>query len=114
VGVGEGEKRRESGAAAFYTRVRWGLCAGRLSEYWAKRADAVYTSGLLMSALLVFYVELLLFATFILIYLELYSYIFLFLHITMVSPHLTPFHLKGKKGVCRLESPYHLKNYAFM
>jgi hypothetical protein len=31
-----------------------------------------------------------------------------------VSPHLTPYHLKGKKGVCRLESPYHLKNYAFM
>jgi hypothetical protein len=35
----------------------------------------------------------------------LYFYIFLFLHITRASPHLTPYHLKGKKGVC------HLKNY---
>jgi hypothetical protein len=37
VGVGEGEKRKGLGAAAFYTRVRWGLCADRLSEYWAER-----------------------------------------------------------------------------
>jgi hypothetical protein len=42
---------------------------------------------------------------------ELYFFFFLFLHITKVSPHLTPYRLKGKKGVRRLESPYHLKNY---
>jgi hypothetical protein len=29
-----------------------------------------------------------------------------------VSPRLTPYHLKGKKGVRRLDSPYRLKNYA--
>jgi hypothetical protein len=40
-----------------------------------------------------------------------YFYIFLFLHITKASPRLTPYRLKGKKGVCRLESPYRLKNY---
>jgi hypothetical protein len=34
-----------------------------------------------------------------------YFYIFLFLHITKASPHLTPYRLKGKKGVRRLESP---------
>jgi hypothetical protein len=42
---------------------------------------------------------------------RLYSYIFLFLYITKASPHLTLYHLKGKKGVRRLESPYRLKNY---
>jgi hypothetical protein len=26
------------------------------------------------------------------------------------SPHLTPYRLKDKKGVCHLKSPYHLKN----
>jgi hypothetical protein len=41
----------------------------------------------------------------------LYFYIFLFLHISKASPHLTPYLLKGKKVVCRLESPYRLKNY---
>jgi hypothetical protein len=41
----------------------------------------------------------------------LYSYFFLFLYITKASPHLTPYHLKGKKGVRRLELPYRLKNY---
>jgi hypothetical protein len=33
------------------------------------------------------------------------SYIFLFLHITKASPRLTPYRLKGKKGVRRLTSP---------
>jgi hypothetical protein len=42
---------------------------------------------------------------------RLYSNIFLFLYITKASPRLTLYHLKGKKGVRRLESPYRLKNY---
>jgi hypothetical protein len=42
---------------------------------------------------------------------RLYFYNFLYLHISKVSPRLTPYHLKDKKVVCRLESPYHLKNY---
>jgi hypothetical protein len=40
-----------------------------------------------------------------------YWIIFLYLHITKASPRLAPYHLKDKKGVCRLESPYRLKNY---
>jgi hypothetical protein len=43
--------------------------------------------------------------------LVLLNYIFLFLHITKASSHLTPYQLKGKKGVCCLESSYRLKNY---
>jgi hypothetical protein len=42
-----------------------------------------------------------------------YSYIFLFLHITKASPHLTLYRLKGKQGARRLESPYRLKNYDY-
>jgi hypothetical protein len=57
------------------------------------------------------YVELLLFATIILMYLGLFFYNFPILHITKASLHLTPFRLEGKKGVCRLKSPYRLKNY---
>jgi hypothetical protein len=38
------------------------------------------------------------------------SIYFLFLHISKTSPRLTPYRLKGKKGVCRLETPYRLKN----
>jgi hypothetical protein len=55
------------------------------------------------------YVELLIFANFILDYI---SYILLFLHISKAPPRLTLYRLKGKKGVSRLDSPYHLKNYA--
>jgi hypothetical protein len=54
------------------------------------------------------YVELLIFVNFIWDYI---SYILLFLHISKVSPRLTLYRLKGKKGVCCLDSPYHLKNY---
>jgi hypothetical protein len=39
------------------------------------------------------------------------SYILLFLHISKASPRLTPYRLKGKKGVGRLRMPYRLKNY---
>jgi hypothetical protein len=42
-----------------------------------------------------------------------YFYIFLFLYITKASPRLAPYRLKDKKGACRLDSPYRLKNYAF-
>jgi hypothetical protein len=42
------------------------------------------------------------------------SYIFLFfLHITKASHRLTPYRLKDKKGVSRLESPSRLKNYGW-
>jgi hypothetical protein len=54
------------------------------------------------------YVELLIFANFIWDYI---SYILLFLHISKASPRLTLYCLKGKKRVCRLDSPYRLKNY---
>jgi hypothetical protein len=39
-------------------------------------------------------------------------YCFYFLHISKASPRLTPYRLKGKKGVGRLRTPYRLKNYA--
>jgi hypothetical protein len=55
------------------------------------------------------YVELLLFATIILMYLGLFSYIFLFLHITKASLHLTPFRLEGKKGFVTLSHLIALK-----
>jgi hypothetical protein len=40
-----------------------------------------------------------------------YIPIFLFLYINKASPRLTPYRLKGKKGVGRLRTPYLLKNY---
>jgi hypothetical protein len=52
------------------------------------------------------------FSPFLTLYYWIYFYIFLFLHITKASPRLTPYHLKGKKGVGRLKTPYRLKNYA--
>ncbi|PWZ40071.1 hypothetical protein Zm00014a_004686 [Zea mays] len=59
------------------------------------------------------YVELVfLFSTIIPTYLRLYSYIFLYLYISKVSPRLTPYRLKGKKGVNRFTSPNRLNNYA--
>jgi hypothetical protein len=45
------------------------------------------------------------------LYYWIYFYIFLFLHITKASPRLTPYRLKGKKGVGRLRTSYRLKNY---
>jgi hypothetical protein len=36
---------------------------------------------------------------------------FLFLYITKALPRLTPYRLKDKKGVYRLETPCRLKNY---
>jgi hypothetical protein len=35
---------------------------------------------------------------------------FSILYITKPAPHLTPYRLKDKKGVRRLETPYRLKN----
>jgi hypothetical protein len=40
-----------------------------------------------------------------------YWIIVLYLRITKASSRLTPYHLKDKKGVRRLETPYRLKNY---
>jgi hypothetical protein len=51
------------------------------------------------------------FSPFLILYYWIYFYIFLFLHITKASPHLTLYRLKGKKGVGRLRTPYRLKNY---
>jgi hypothetical protein len=51
------------------------------------------------------------FSPFLTLYYWIYFYIFLFLHITKASPCLTPYRLKGKKGVGRLRTPYRLKNY---
>jgi hypothetical protein len=41
----------------------------------------------------------------------LFGQIFLYYYIIKVSPRLTLYHIKDKKGVGRLTSPYHLKNY---
>jgi hypothetical protein len=54
-----------------------------------------------------------LFSPFLTLYYWIYFYIFLFLHITKASSRLTPYRLKGKKGVGRLRTPYRLKNYDF-
>jgi hypothetical protein len=59
----------------------------------------------------VFFASFLFFSPFLTLYYWIYFYIFLFLHITKASPRLTPYRLKGKKGVGRLRTPYRLKNY---
>jgi hypothetical protein len=41
------------------------------------------------------------------------SQIFLYSYIIKASPRLTPYRLKGKKGVGRLRTPYRLKNYVW-
>jgi hypothetical protein len=41
------------------------------------------------------------------------SQIFLYSYIIKASHRLTPYRLKGKKGVGRLRTPYCLKNYGF-
>jgi hypothetical protein len=59
----------------------------------------------------IFFVSFLFFLLFDLVLLDIF-FIFLFLHITKTSSRLTSYRLKGKKGVGRLRTSYHLKNYA--
>jgi hypothetical protein len=92
--------REQCGGCILYVvdlgfRVEWFM--GQLMGFmdWQKMAHLIF---------------FLFFSSFLTLY---YFYIFLFLYITKVSPRLAPYRLKDKKGACRLDSPYRLKNYAF-
>jgi hypothetical protein len=64
------------------------------------------------TAHVMFFVFSFLFYPFSLVLLNYIPIFFLFLYINKASPRLTPYRLKGKKGVERLRTPYRLKNYA--
>ena len=94
-----------------------GLCSegvlGQLVGWAGKQAllaHVFYFSSLFLFLLPILFI-LLLFGIINQYILDYISIFFIFLYITKASPRLTPYRLKGKKGVARLASPYRFENY---